>query len=86
MLLKFRTKPAIADEKEFHIRHALMNLGGDPKKAGVILTARVHSRDHAHAEYIGAAGQRGRCGVKGRGGRAFPITASFSRGTPEAAR
>ena len=75
--LEFRTKRAIAGEQEFHVRHALMNLGGDAEKAGVILIVRVHARDHAHAECIGAAGQRGRCGFKSRGGQGVSDDGEF---------
>ena len=77
LLLKFRTKGAIASEKEFHVRHALMNLGGDAEKAGVILIVRIHARDHAHAECTGAAGQSGTCGLKGRSGQGVSDDGEF---------
>ena len=50
---EFRTQRAIAYQNKFNIRHALMDLGGNAQKSGMILVAMIHARDHADASEAG---------------------------------
>ena len=64
--LDFGTQRTIAHQQEFRGGHALVNLGSDAQKAGMILVMRIHARDH---DDPGRAGwlQRGRGELKCRG-------------------